>query len=213
MTAYIKIRTYSKNSEELWYDEWKSPFRVDVTVDSPNFLEQLQKPLNPRNPFYVDKLETGVFAWTKTVKGYRPPLRDTIEWEAASLDTLKAIRDVLTSGDFIEQLAALLGQESSKNPPTLKLRPEVVSFIKSLCECSSHTHPAQSSFVYKAKMFGPDILQETFTVLDPLLVDNDRFRQRAGAELLAGLIRGKCASHSPFTTPDALSRIEALAPS
>lgn len=39
-------------------------------------------------------------------------------------------------------------------------------------------------------MFEHSILDETLGVIDPLLEDNDRYQQRAGAELLAGLLRG-----------------------
>ena len=39
-------------------------------------------------------------------------------------------------------------------------------------------------------MYEDERLDELLGVLEPLLTDTDRFRQRAGAELLAGLLRG-----------------------
>lgn len=39
-------------------------------------------------------------------------------------------------------------------------------------------------------MLEHEILDEILTVIEPLLLDNDRYQQRAGAEILAGLLRG-----------------------
>lgn len=39
-------------------------------------------------------------------------------------------------------------------------------------------------------MFGHEMLEEILAVIDPLLLDVDKYKQRAGAEFLAGLIRG-----------------------
>ena len=42
-----------------------------------------------------------------------------------------------------------------------------------------------------AKMFGDEGLEEIFLVIEPLLVDADKYKQRAGAEILSGILRGK----------------------
>lgn len=42
-----------------------------------------------------------------------------------------------------------------------------------------------------AKMYEDEWLEELLGVIEPLLTDTDRFKQRAGAEMLAGLLRGK----------------------
>ena len=39
-------------------------------------------------------------------------------------------------------------------------------------------------------MYEHQILDDILGVIDPLLTDNDRYQQRAGAEILAGLLRG-----------------------
>lgn len=41
-----------------------------------------------------------------------------------------------------------------------------------------------------AKMFEHEKLETMLAAIDPLLLDPDRFKQRAGAEMLAGLLRG-----------------------
>ena len=42
-----------------------------------------------------------------------------------------------------------------------------------------------------AKMFEHEKLQVILDTIDPLLADGDRYKQRSGAELLAGLSRGE----------------------
>jgi hypothetical protein len=42
-----------------------------------------------------------------------------------------------------------------------------------------------------AKMFESDKLEDLLNVLDPLLGESDKFKQRGAAEILAGLMRGK----------------------
>jgi proteasome activator subunit 4 len=45
--------------------------------------------------------------------------------------------------------------------------------------------------MYKAaKMFEHEVLDNILAVIDPLLSDPDKFKQRAGAEFLTGLLRG-----------------------
>ena len=142
LTSHIKVRTYAKTSDEMWLDEWRSPLRVDVAVtDGAAFEASLRDPVRHEDPnfCYVDKLETGFLVWQTTVKGYRPvgPGPSAFSWEPASQPVLQAMREVITDETFFKQLATLLGQESSKNPATLKLRAENTSFIKSLCKPAS----------------------------------------------------------------------------
>ena len=52
MTALIKIRTYSKSGDELWWDEWQSPLRRDIpAIDSPEFYTTLVKPPGPSEEY------------------------------------------------------------------------------------------------------------------------------------------------------------------
>lgn len=82
---------------------------------------------------YVDKLTTGFLAWGPSVKAYRAvSSQSPLHWEETSQPALQAIRENLASGDFYAKLAALLGQESSRNPAILELRGEHVMFMKSL---------------------------------------------------------------------------------
>ena len=44
---------------------------------------------------------------------------------------------------------------------------------------------------FSAKIFGDEGLDNILEVIDPLLFDADKYKQRAGAEILAGVLRGK----------------------
>ncbi|KAL4243149.1 BLM10 family protein [Abortiporus biennis] len=178
ITAHVKIRTYSKSSDDLWLDEWRSPLRQDITVNDPQqFLARVCNPdveQGTSRQVYVDKLETGFLLWSPVVKGYLSVTDDfPFEWESTSQSVLSAIRDVIQSEDFFLKLTLLYGQESNKSSSTLELRPENVMFVKSI-----------------AKTFENESLEQILVAMEPLLTDNDRFKQRAGAEILAGLLRG-----------------------
>ncbi|KAI0343973.1 ARM repeat-containing protein [Trametopsis cervina] len=198
-TWHIKIRTYSQGIEDLWYEEWKSPLSIRIPVEEPaTFLQTLSGPLSSTNNFYVDKLPTGFLVWAPSIKAYQVPEAAgvTIEWEAASQPALQAIREVLRADQHLHQLVTLFGQESNKDPNRIALRSENAIFIKSL-----------------ANMFQAEFVADLQGAIDDLLVDNDRFRQRGGAEILAGLLRG--SKHWPQKDYEALwawfmSRLENL---
>ena len=48
---------------------------------------------------------------------------------------------------------------------------------------------------FSAKIFWDEGIDKILEVVDPLLFDADKYKQRAGAEILAGVLRGK-RSHS-----------------
>jgi proteasome activator subunit 4 len=46
LSWFIKIRSYAKSEEELWLEEWKSPWARTIDVDDPKaFLASLQAPI------------------------------------------------------------------------------------------------------------------------------------------------------------------------
>ncbi|KAF9535499.1 hypothetical protein CPB83DRAFT_841859 [Crepidotus variabilis] len=169
----IKIRSFSQSMEDMWWDEWKSPLSRDVLVADPKgFVQKLQRGLEP-DGCYFDNIKTGFILWAKTIKGYRP-LADgeaPIEWEPASQAALQVIRHSLRS-HYLEQLAALWSQESNRSG-SLDVRPENTAFFK-----------------YLSKFCGAESLDVILAVAEPLLFDTDKYRQRAGAEILAGVLRG-----------------------
>ncbi|KAH9487094.1 Proteasome activator complex subunit 4 [Psilocybe cubensis] len=175
LLVFIKIRSFSHSKEALWLDEWTNPFSRKVPIGDPaRFLESLQYPAQD-NGFYLDKINTGFLTWTPTVKGYKV-VNDKdgdLSWEASSLAALNAIKEGVRKEGYIEQLSILWGQESSKEGGSLDFRADNVLFFK-----------------YLAKIFGNDGLEDILAVVDPLLSDADKYKQRAGAEILAGILRG-----------------------
>lgn len=187
--TYAKIRTYAKSAEELWLEEWTNPLQQQVPIGNPTkFLESLQHPNKPmQGGYYIDKIQTGFLAWTPSIKGYRPVLDHTAPtaWDPSSAASLQSIHKIVGHRDYFKQLALLWGQETSKNGGALEVRPENVAFFKSL-----------------AKVFQDALLDDIFAVVDPLLSDSDKYKQRAGAEILAGTLRG--SKHWPQQSLDKL---------
>ncbi|PCH33382.1 hypothetical protein WOLCODRAFT_21973 [Wolfiporia cocos MD-104 SS10] len=179
VTCHIKIRTLARSSDELWLDEWKHPLRTDVDVSDPSqFLESLQRPVRKRGAdedCYVDKIPTGFIAWTRTVKAYRAnaDAGSPYQWETSSQPALTAMAELLKQSDFIPKLILLWSQESGKKDSTPDLRADNIVFMKSL-----------------AKTFEHEGLDSLLAAIEPLLTDSDRFKQRAGVEILSGLLRG-----------------------
>ncbi|KAH7104315.1 ARM repeat-containing protein [Auriculariales sp. MPI-PUGE-AT-0066] len=176
----VKMRTYGTASvEELWYDEWKNPLSVVHTIsDGPAFFSELQKPLAdvPGGPsVYIDKLNTGFVVWEKGIKAYRTPPAEgpVFQWEAASRPALEAIRAVISQEGWFDKLFALYGQESNRTSSSSDLRPDNMTFVKSLI-----------------KMFEGENLDVMLQAAEPLWQDADRFKQRAAAELVGGIMRG-----------------------
>lgn len=62
-----------------------------------------------------------------------------------------------------------------------------------------------------AKTFEDRHLDTILSSIDPLLTDPDRFKQRAGAEVLVGLLRGITLHMFSFVHAEPPPRIEALA--
>ncbi|KAI0757312.1 ARM repeat-containing protein [Daedaleopsis nitida] len=189
--AHIKIRTFSRSNEQLWLDEWANPLRRDIAINDPEeFLRHHGQPgYSPEQlgNLRVDKFETGFLAWTPTVKAYQavPEGASAFQWEEPSIPILQAMSKVMDQDNFFTVLALLWGQESMKNTTTPELRAENVTFMKSI-----------------AKMFEHEKLDAILDTIDPLLADGDRYKQRSGAELLAGLSRG--SKHWPKQHADYL---------
>ena len=84
-----------------------------------------------------------------------------------------AIDSVLRDGSYFQSLISLWSQEAESKKAELDLRPDNVVYVKSLAKTFEHAY-----------------LDQMIPNIAPLLSDADRFKQRAGAEFLAGLLRG-----------------------
>jgi hypothetical protein len=69
---------------------------------------------------------------------------------------------------------------------------QIILYSSNTCVCGRLNIPfIADPKKFTAKMFGDDGLDEIFLVIEPLLVDSDKYKQRAGAEILSGILRGK----------------------
>lgn len=173
---FVKIRTYAKSMEEMWLDEWRNPLQKDVLITHPDtFLHSLQQTVDATsNGHYIDKIRTGFLAWTPSIKAYSIIKHPSdVVWEANSQECLRVIVENVTSNDYFKKLSLLWSQESSKTSGKLDLRSENMAYIKSL-----------------AKMLEHEGLDDIIAAIDPLLSDTDKYKQRAGAEILGGILRG-----------------------
>lgn len=142
--------------------------------------------------YYVDKLPTGFIVWNDTVKGYLPPdkVASPFSWDPSCAPTLEVIKQSLDEESWLRTLASLWAQESNGAAnATTDVRSDHLSFIKSLCTlvcCRS------VSVTYQAivKMYEDRHLDNALAILEPLWQDSDRFKQRAAAEILQGILRG-----------------------
>jgi proteasome activator subunit 4 len=177
LLGIIKIRTYSHTSSDLWLDEWRSPVAKYVSIkDDAQFHDYISKvPSIEDDAFYVDKPYSGFLTWAPQTKAYIPvPSGDPqISWESESKEALDAVREVIAEADYFEKLMVLWGQESSRNMTSPELRADNVTFIKSI-----------------AKMSQGVGFENILNATELLVWDTDRFKQRAGAEMLAGITRG-----------------------
>ncbi|KAH9081608.1 hypothetical protein EDB83DRAFT_2512470 [Lactarius deliciosus] len=177
LLGIIKMRTYSHTSTDLWLDEWRSPVAKYVPIrNDTQFHDYISKvPSIEDEAFYVDKPHSGFLTWAPQTKAYIPVSSGDppISWESESKEALDAIGEVIAEADYFEKLMVLWGQESSRNMTSPELRTDNVAFIKSI-----------------AKMSQGVGFENILNATELLLWDTDRFKQRAGAEMLAGLTRG-----------------------
>ncbi|KAJ3843176.1 hypothetical protein F5878DRAFT_605646 [Lentinula raphanica] len=184
--AHMKYRAYAKSERELWAEEWTNPLHVMVDVSDPAvFLAFWQSPSTAETIFF-DKIRTGFLQWAPQIRGYKRVYDGFVmPWRIESTPFLQAIRSTITTSDYYSKLLLLWGQESAKTHSTIEIRSENVSYIKSL-----------------AKTFESDGLDTLLETIDPLLFDPDKYKQRAGGEVLAGLFRG--SKHWSKTNTDNL---------
>ncbi|KAH8835430.1 hypothetical protein DL96DRAFT_1675460 [Flagelloscypha sp. PMI_526] len=174
LLAMIKARTYSKTPSELWLEQWNPPLGVAIELRDSVPLLAWSSGTAPQEIPFIDKITTGFLTWESTSRAYHPPTADfVVQWEDASQPALKAISKAVCSEEYFDKLFLLWGQESTKTSGTLELRADNYTYIKSL-----------------AKMFPAGILDVLLTKIEPYVFESDKYKQRAGAEALSGLLRG-----------------------
>ncbi|KZP00936.1 ARM repeat-containing protein [Calocera viscosa TUFC12733] len=164
----IKLRSMAQDVWQLLMESGRNPLKIKAPFPAPDIFWEKE---TFSSPFY-DKLQTGALIRTPLVDAYKSPPVDTsaFQWEVESRPALDSIRDAMDDAWF-SKLVSLYSQESSGSGKDA--RHDNVRFIMRIF-----------------KLLEDEPLERVITVVEPLLDDKDRFKQRAAAEVLAGLLRG-----------------------
>ncbi|KAA1468528.1 hypothetical protein DENSPDRAFT_833844 [Dentipellis sp. KUC8613] len=179
LAGFVRSRTFAASSQELWFEEGKNPLSRQVAISSnSDFFAIARRPIEgagAEQAVFIDKPMSGFFTWATSTKGSAPAPAGNVPfvWDVACQPALDVIRAVISRDDYFSSLLTLWGQESGKTTNTPELRSANVTFIKAI-----------------AKIYQGAEVERILSETDPLLWDADRFKQRAGAEVIAGLTRG-----------------------
>jgi proteasome activator subunit 4 len=183
--TFVKLRTFTTTPAELWSEETRNPLHCWIPFTSEEqILRDISDSSRQTNGIFIDKIETGFLTWSKSIRGYTSVTGSEcpFSWDEPSRPALTVVHETILQNDFFSQLADLWGQESSVEISTLELRTRNIDLVKSLVK-TYH-----------------DLLPSILSTIDPLLNDSDKFKQRAGVELLAGLLRG--IKHYPLASSE-----------
>ncbi|KAG1755021.1 uncharacterized protein EDB91DRAFT_1096855 [Suillus paluster] len=190
---YIKLRSYCRDPAALALFSPINPLRCNIPIKgsySPtaeilaNFRSQV--PIRSSetldlNSIYCDTLLQGWLAWSGTLTTHKPPhgLKSTFEWESSSAEAVSCLREVTVNADFWQNLS---GHFAEENHETVVVQ-DHISCVKSIFQ------------VLGDKPW--DLLKPE---LEILLADQEKNKQRAAAELLAGVLNG--SKHWPQEAQD-----------
>lgn len=182
---FIKLRTYCNNPTDLALSKNSNPLRRQVPFQHThesisNILESYRGPPAETDcrPHLLDKNPPGWIACGNKIDFYMPAddRKSTfLPWEASSEPAVEIIQSIVLSDDFWEKLSGHYSEENHEDTVTQ----DNVSFIKSIFQL------LEDQPFNKLKPF-----------LETLIADKDQNKQRAAAELLAGILGG--SKHWPL---------------
>lgn len=187
----IKLRTLCASTTDLALCSHKNPLKVEVPVHpkwntTERFLEAYTIPLaktSPPKPCLYDKDPPGWLVWGETVGLYSIPESESVfqPWEADSAPAVEQIREIVTDAEWWKDVIVFYSEENHETT----IVQDDVSCIKSIFQL---------------------LEDEPFDVVKPqlesLIKDKDQNKQRAAAEILAGLLNG--SKHWPSSKQDKL---------
>ncbi|KAH7923993.1 hypothetical protein BV22DRAFT_1196262 [Leucogyrophana mollusca] len=177
---YIKLRTYCRDPAALALGAPHNPLKrtIPIRPSHPFTVKvtesyKLQTPLNElgNEPVYLDEMLQGWIAWSpETTFCAQPQLTTpTFVWEKVSESTVACVREIALDANFWKKLTTHFAEE---NHETVVVQ-DHISCVKSIFQLLEN---------------------EPFEVLKPMvedfLADSDKNKQRAAAELLAGILNG-----------------------
>ncbi|TFK76829.1 hypothetical protein BDN72DRAFT_890635 [Pluteus cervinus] len=183
----LKLRTYCKTIEDLALGNSTNPLKRKIPVQASQhsrdkILQNYHQPIDYNSPgdhqLLLDGNPPGWLTCNSEFTLYALPdeTKPTFgPWEAASQEAVDAIREMVTDPEFWEELSGHFSEENHEEVITQ----DNVSCVKSIFQ------------VLEDEPF--EALKPT---LEGLIADKDQNKQRAAAELLAGLLNG--SKHWPL---------------
>ncbi|KAI6153365.1 hypothetical protein BKA82DRAFT_3971276 [Pisolithus tinctorius] len=180
---YIKLRTYCPDPASLALTNPSTPLKVELPVNDCKagtqeifdayFAGRPVTPsehLSPQSLYFDDMLE-GWLACRKTRTAYRPPhrLAPTFQWEHESKDAIACVREMALNVDFWTKVSGYYAEETQESVVVQ----DHISCVKSMFQ-----------------LLGSEICDVMKPKVEELLADPDKNKQRAAAELLAGVLNG-----------------------
>lgn len=147
----------------------------------------------------MDNFLDGWLAWDKTLTVYRAPdnTKGTFEpWDPACQAAIEALREMACDKAYWKKLAVYFSEENHE----LAMTQDNVSCVKSICEYSSLWCNVVAQSVLPVQVLGDAPLSALRPIIEELMADKDQDKQRAAAELLAGILGGLWLVYSHFMT-------------
>ncbi|KAH9921997.1 uncharacterized protein BXZ73DRAFT_91690 [Epithele typhae] len=182
VSRFIKLRALAQDPADIALEQNHNPLRRKVRVEDPSRefsevkLSEYRVPLDldrgRTEPLLRDKLGSGWIAWSSTIDCFLVPhqTKSTFQpWEPNSEHVVAAIRSAAKDSAFWKKLSTHYSAENNSD----------VVVQDNLCTVKS---------IFQL------LDDEPFTVLQPiveeLLANKDKNKQRAAAEFIAGMIGG-----------------------
>ncbi|KAF9270499.1 ARM repeat-containing protein [Marasmius fiardii PR-910] len=179
-TRNIKLRSYCPNLVDLYEGRNHNPLRVSIPIEplhstTLKILEDYKSHFDLSQPssktLFHDKAPPGWAALSEHASFYRIPdsTRSTFVWEEPSAEAIAAARKITTDPNFWKKLSNYLAEETHETV----LTQDNVSCVKSIFQLLEDAP-----------------FEALRPKLESLLADKEADKQRAAAELLAGVIGG-----------------------
>ncbi|KAL0579785.1 Proteasome activator BLM10 [Marasmius crinis-equi] len=191
-TRNIKLRSYCPTLIDLYKGKNYNPLKVSIDAE-PSHATTLQSLKEYRTPIDLDHAKGDVFLLDKTPPGWLTlpepisvykipaPKTSTFVWEEPSAEAIAAARKVSTDRSFWKKLSNYLAEETHDTTMTQ----DNVSNVKSIFQLLEDAP-----------------FEALRPQLESLLAEKEPDKQRAAAELLAGVIGG--SKHWPLEKQKAL---------
>ncbi|KAE9410746.1 ARM repeat-containing protein [Gymnopus androsaceus JB14] len=172
----LKLRTFC--TSDLYEGRNRNPLKQTVAIVDPShaltqkFLKDYRYSLDGQKLLFRDKTPPGWIAWGNSIAMYKPPhptKPSLLPWELASQEAISAASNLATKTSFWKTYAKYLAEENSETTMTQ----DNVSCVKSIFQ-----------------MLEDEPLPALKPILEELLNNKDVDKQRAAAELTAGVIGG-----------------------